>query len=313
MNAHQLSSLDLSNINLGAAKKSIIDFDSLKNVTKIGEGGFGIVFRANWRELNVAVKQIRAEHVNESQFMSFLSEVSLLQNLRSHPNVVLFIGLTIPPQPLSLITEFCEGGSLDTYIKAHEINEELIFKFVNGIALGILHLHSENVIHRDLAVRNILLNKHLEPKVADFGLSRINETQDTATTASNVGPLKWMSPESILSREYSTKSDTWSFGVVIWEILTRGTEPYDKLPPLEAAIAVAKDGLRLSPPDNTPKKLERLMNACWQKEPSDRPDFGLICAELNLDSSSSEHEPFNPDNSKSNADGSTNYQQIHVQ
>ncbi|PRP79105.1 hypothetical protein PROFUN_11661, partial [Planoprotostelium fungivorum] len=274
----QFVMIDVSDIPLGAAKKSVIDFDELKEMQKIGEGAFGIVFKARWRETKVAVKQIRAEHVTEEQLKSFLGEVTILQNLRAHPNVVLFIGLTFPPQPLSLVTEFCEGGDLGGYLQrnAQTITEALRMKFILGVAKGMYHLHLEKVVHRDLAVRNILLTKHLEPQVADFGLSREQDSTDSASvTTSVVGPLKWMSPEAISKREYSTKSDVFSFGVVIWEILT-GQEPWQGLSPVEAAFGVVARGHRLKIPLDCPPKLQRLMHECWGEDPYERPDFGQI-------------------------------------
>eukprot|EP01117_Protostelium_nocturnum_P008470 TRINITY_DN3031_c0_g2_i3.p1 TRINITY_DN3031_c0_g2~~TRINITY_DN3031_c0_g2_i3.p1 ORF type:complete len:1104 (-),score=213.92 TRINITY_DN3031_c0_g2_i3:642-3953(-) len=142
--SHQLLDFDLSKINFSAAKKSIINYQDLKKMVQVGNGGFGIVYRAHWRDIKVAVKQIRAEHINENQMTAFLREVAILQNLRSHPNVLLFIGLTVPPQKLSVVTEFCEGGSLEVYLKSHTVSEDQIMKFINGIALGMHHLHLEN-------------------------------------------------------------------------------------------------------------------------------------------------------------------------
>eukprot|EP01117_Protostelium_nocturnum_P009025 TRINITY_DN3239_c0_g1_i1.p1 TRINITY_DN3239_c0_g1~~TRINITY_DN3239_c0_g1_i1.p1 ORF type:complete len:1365 (+),score=254.10 TRINITY_DN3239_c0_g1_i1:56-4150(+) len=306
----QMWDIDLSKINFGAAKKSIINYDDLKKMTFIGSGGFGIVYKANWREFKVAVKQIKAEHVNEEQLTSFLREVSILQNLRAHPNVVLFIGLTVPPQPLSLVTEFCEGGGLDSYLTTNAVSEAQMMKFVTGIALGMLHLHLEKIVHRDLAARNVLLTKHLEPKVTDFGLSRSREEPEgvPSTTASNVGPLKWMAPESILNREYSYSSDTFSFGVVIWEIVTR-KEPFEGIPALEAAIAIARDGLRLKIPKDSPEILQSLMEACWKEVPNQRPTFETICGILGVNTDST---VFNP-NETFNSGSSQHYPTIDIE
>ncbi|PRP75753.1 putative LRR receptor-like serine/threonine-protein kinase [Planoprotostelium fungivorum] len=271
--------IDMSNFNIGAAKKSILNWDELKDVTKIGEGSFGIVSQATWRDILVAVKQVRAEHINEEQVSSFLAEVAIVQGLRAHPNVVMFIGLTLPPHPLSLVTEFCEGGSLYNYLRRNAVEFEQKVKFIQGIALGMLHLHLEKIVHRDLAVRNILLSKHLEPKVSDFGMSR-SEVKDSNQTASTIGPLKWMSPEA-LCREYSIKSDVFSFGVVVWEIL-RVMDPWEEYSPVEAAIAVSTRGERLPIPADCHPSLIKLMNLCWQTLPEDRPDFAEICAHLEM-------------------------------
>ncbi|PRP73093.1 putative leucine-rich repeat receptor-like protein kinase [Planoprotostelium fungivorum] len=269
----QYAMVDITQLNTATIKKSIIDFDELKDMEHIGSGAFGIVYRGQWRDTQVAVKQIRAEFVTQRQLKDFLHEVSILQGLKSHPNIVTFVGMTFPPQPLSLITEFCAGGSLYTYLRRNYCSLEDKLKFIGEIALGMLHLHKEKIIHRDLAVRNILLNKHLEAKVADFGLSREQENTDEASqTQSKVGPLKWMSPEAIRSREYSTKSDVFSFGVVIWEIF----EPWAECSAVDAAIRVVHKDERLSIPDDCPLLIAEIMERCWLADRMQRPEFEEI-------------------------------------
>eukprot|EP01117_Protostelium_nocturnum_P008294 TRINITY_DN2962_c0_g1_i2.p1 TRINITY_DN2962_c0_g1~~TRINITY_DN2962_c0_g1_i2.p1 ORF type:complete len:1112 (-),score=374.17 TRINITY_DN2962_c0_g1_i2:72-3407(-) len=270
---------DWSNVDLGAAKRSVLNLNEFKDMVEIGSGAFGVVYRAQWRELQIAVKQMKDVSGISKQMTEFLREVAILQRLRSHPNVVLFLGITVPPQNLSLVTEFCEGGSLYHYLRKNSVSENQKNHFIEGIAKGMLHLHYEGVIHRDLAVRNILLTKHLDVKVSDFGLSREQDSEAANVTTTSVGPLKWMAPESILSREYSNKSDVFSFGVVIWEILT-ASDPWPNMGVLEAAMAVAKEGARLPIYDWFNKTLADLMKECWATNPEDRPDFARICGVL---------------------------------
>ncbi|PRP84392.1 putative leucine-rich repeat receptor-like protein kinase [Planoprotostelium fungivorum] len=279
---NQMEMVDLSTINLGEAKRSVVDYDELTDKSRIGQGNFGIVYKATWRKMTVALKQIRAEHVTQEQVVEFLHEVKIVQNLRGHPNVVLFLGITFPPQPLSLITEYCDGGSLHTYImKARPLPDSQKFHFIRKIALGMLHLHEEKIIHRDLAVRNILLNDHMEPKVADFGLSRETAEKDnTQQTQSTVGPIKWMAPEAIRDRVYSTKSDVFSFGVVMWEIITC-EEPWAEYSAIETAIFILQENKRLSIPVDCHPALAAMMKQCWETLPSDRPDFHQITDYLN--------------------------------
>ncbi|PRP72821.1 serine/threonine-protein kinase CTR1-like, partial [Planoprotostelium fungivorum] len=251
-NKNQYAMVDITQLNTATVKKSMIDHEELKDMERIGSGAFGIVYKGKWRETQVAVKQMRAEHVTQKQLEDFLHEVSvterrresdreqvsILQGLKAHPNIVTFIGLTLPPQPVSLVTEYCSGGSLYSHLRRVNCSIEEKYKFLNEISLGMLHLHKEKIIHRDLAVRNILLTRHLEAKVADFGLSREQEdTEEASQTQSKVGPLKWMAPEAITSREYSIKSDVFSFGVVIWEVL-EVREPWEEKTPVEAALGV---------------------------------------------------------------------------
>ncbi|PRP85743.1 putative leucine-rich repeat receptor-like protein kinase [Planoprotostelium fungivorum] len=261
---NQLAMLDLKSINLGEAKSSITPFSELKDMREIGSGAFGIVYRAEWRSIDVAVKQIRAEHVTQTQLADFMGEVALLQRLRPHPNVVLFMAVTFPPDPLSL-------GVLRGWIHV---------AWVHGIALGMYHLHQEKVIHRDLAARNILLSKFLEAKVSDFGLSRETQTVDTAAqTQTNVGPLKWMAPEAMRDRIYSQATDVFSFGVTVWEILTE-QDPWTDLTPMEAALKVITDKERMKIPDGIKFWIDKLIRDCWEEEPSRRPLFPQICERI---------------------------------
>eukprot|EP01117_Protostelium_nocturnum_P012650 TRINITY_DN4657_c0_g1_i2.p1 TRINITY_DN4657_c0_g1~~TRINITY_DN4657_c0_g1_i2.p1 ORF type:complete len:865 (-),score=221.17 TRINITY_DN4657_c0_g1_i2:71-2665(-) len=274
---NNFSMIDFSKINLGEAKNTIIDFDELTGLKEIGSGAFGVVFKCNWRSMQCAVKQIKSEDVTVEQITEFLREVTIIKGIRSHPNVVLFLGITFPPQPLSLVTEFCEMGGLYEYLRKHPVTSDQKMGFLLSIARGMLHLHLENIIHRDLAVRNILLSKHLEPKVSDFGLSRESQSVESgSTTTATVGPLKWMSPEAIMQRQYSSKSDVWSYGVLIWEVWEI-SDPFPDMTAVEAAVAVSSHGQRLPISPGTPTKLEDLMNACWQHKPADRPNFAQIC------------------------------------
>ncbi|PRP81758.1 tyrosine-protein kinase Fps85D-like [Planoprotostelium fungivorum] len=277
----------IEEINLGAAQRSLIDFNDFEDMMEIGRGGFGIVSRAEWRQTSVAVKQIKTEEVTEEHVKGFLQEVVILQRLRSHPNVVMYIGFCFPPQPLSLVTLYGEDFDRSItnsfrveYLKKNgrNITEEQQKLFVEGIALGLLHLHSEKVIHRDMAARNVLLSRHLEPKLSDFGMSREQmSTESAGRTYSEVGPLKWMAPEAISMREYSTKSDVWSYGVVVWEIVTRGGTPFADLTAVEAAIGITTKGLRLKVPPGTDASLYKLMI-----DPADRPTVGEICGSMGL-------------------------------
>ncbi|PRP79478.1 hypothetical protein PROFUN_12604 [Planoprotostelium fungivorum] len=263
---------ELAKIDLGSAKKCLLNFDELQDMHHVGN----VVYRATWRQLTVAVKQIISDSVTAEQLRDFLAEVAILQGIRSHPNVVSFMGLTFPPQPLSLITEFCHGGGLDSYLTKHQSSLEVLKPITRGIALGMNHLHNEGVIHRDLAARNILLTQHLEPKVSDFGMSRRAE-EGAGTTQTSVGPVRWMAPEAITSRVYSTKSDVYSFGVLIWEMITGGQMPYGEMDPVAAALAVVTQGIRpLIPNDFEDRDLIQLMSLCWASQPDWRPEFGVI-------------------------------------
>ncbi|PRP81428.1 putative leucine-rich repeat receptor-like protein kinase [Planoprotostelium fungivorum] len=286
----QLMLVDLKVLNTDMVKKSIINYEELKNMQMIGCGAFGIVYRAKWRETQVAVKQIKSELITQKQLEAFLKEVFIWQGLKVHPNIVTFIGVTFPPQPLSMVTEFCHMGSLYEHLRKVECTMEEKLKFIGEIALGMLHLHKEKVIHRDLAVRNILLSRHMEAKVSDFGLSREQEnTEEVSQTTSYIGPVKWMAPEAISSRHYSIKSDVYSFGIVIWEIV-QVEEPWEGEAAVNVAMRVVKEGARLTIPDGCPSQLSDLMERCWKTDHTERPDFQDICDVLGMTSSDDEGE-----------------------
>ncbi|PRP82088.1 hypothetical protein PROFUN_03778 [Planoprotostelium fungivorum] len=258
-----------------ALVKTRMDYKDLKHLVEIGSGAYGIVFRAEWNDEIVAVKQMKMDRMGETQMSDFLSEVSILQRLPPHRNVVLFRAATFPPQPLSMITEFCGGGSLYAYLRNHPgmlPNEKL--RLVTEIARGMRHLHQQKVVHRDLALRNILLSDQLEAKVSDFGLSRVNSNGDGSTTKSDVGPLKWMSPEAVTESRYSTKSDVFSFGVVVWEIFEE-QDPFPEVTAVEAAFQVV-NGQRLEFTNCPYPWLIRLVQSCWEKEPKNRPSFKYV-------------------------------------
>jgi serine/threonine protein kinase len=152
-----------------------------------------------------------------------------------------------------------------------------------GIAAGMYHIHCEKILHRDLAARNVLLRGDMEPKIADFGLSvqepalggRLEKTESGYFR----GPYKWMAPESLARNVFSIKSDVWSYGVTLWEILARSSDPFPQMDIYQAAELV-KAGGHLDPPPNTPPKYAALMLQCFQLDPDARPDFAQINAVL---------------------------------
>ncbi len=151
---------------------------------------------------------------------------------------------------------------------------------MTGVAAGMAHLHLEGIVHRDLAARNILLTENKDPKVADFGLARITQdTDDPQHTKSDVGPVKWMSPESIRDREYSSKSDVWSFGCIVYEIMTRSV-PFAELAAIQVATRVVYENLRLPVPQNAPLWLGNLMDRCFAYNKAQRPDFHELVIEF---------------------------------
>ncbi|PRP85048.1 epidermal growth factor receptor-like [Planoprotostelium fungivorum] len=257
-------------------KAVVLKWSEMKDFQKVGQGAFGVVYSVQWRGINAAVKQV----INQST----LTQQNLDEFLGEESHVD--------------ISEFCPAGSLHTFLnKSVDLDYDTKFKFIKGIALGMVHLSAEKIVHRDLAARNVLLTEHLEPKISDFGMSRLTETEDNAgQTQSMVGPIKWMAPEggliilmishrlmpfaAISQRKYSTKSDVFSFGVVVWEICTQ-SEPWAGIAPVNAAVDILA-GQRLIIPDDVPSQFSDIMQNCWVESPEDRPDFLEICDHLKI-------------------------------
>ena len=138
------------------------------------------------------------------------------------------------------------------------------------------YLHSKRCIHRDLAARNVLIDKNLVAKIADFGLARsVNANDYYRKSGDGCLPVRWMSPESIFQRTYTTKSDVWSFGVLLWEILTYGGEPYAAIP-IESLLKLLKVGYRLERPLTSSEQMYGVMLDCWNEDPSMRPSFEVL-------------------------------------
>jgi predicted Ser/Thr protein kinase len=183
-------------------------FEQLVFEEQLGQGGSGQVFKGKWKSTVVALKVSMTEANS-----SVISELELMMQMRPHPNVVQLFGFSIHPETDSivLIIEYCNGGSLQAALESDEISSTQKRQWILGVANGLAHLHSHKIVHRDLAARNIMLS-HNEPKLTDFGMSRLVEEQNLhGTTKSELGPIRWMAPESLRNKEYSTKSGKTGF------------------------------------------------------------------------------------------------------
>ena len=271
-----------------------IDMSELMFEKEIGAGSFGTVYKGQWKSWTVAIKQLKnAVPEDSDEYQDFVREAELMTRLRPHDNVVRFVGVTKPPNLcvrksarvflfltlflFQIVLEFVARGSMYDLLQSDEqLTGEMMLMMLKGICSGMAHLHEENVVHRDLAARNVLLDHNLVPKLGDFGMSRVLAHSEKSQTKSDTGPLKWMSPESIRNREYSRKSDVWAFAVVITEVLTRCSEPYPDLEPIQVATRVAYENLVPPVPPGASACIIRVLQTCSERDPTFRPEFSDI-------------------------------------
>jgi hypothetical protein len=298
---------------------SKISFSELKLEDVIGGGGFGQVWRAKWKGTPVAVKVLtgtaQAENVSKAVLEEFIAEINMVSGMR-HPNICLFMGACLDPPNRAIVTELCENGSLwdalrsplsiyqvadgatrrawplDLYDERQVFDNiipslaplgawpwALVKRVAAGTARGMCYLHSGNppVLHRDLKSANILLDESYTAKLADFGLSRLKAVRSGMT--GNCGTVQWMAPEVLCSEHYAEPADVYSFGIILWEMLTQEC-PYEGLSPIQCALSVLNQNMRPVVPDWCPQPFSDLINACVDRHPQSRPTFTAILAAL---------------------------------
>jgi predicted Ser/Thr protein kinase len=256
-----------------------IPYKSLVFKKEIGAGSYGKVYVGEWKGTPVAIKVSSSV----SDMDGFFDEARITVGLQQHPNVVQTFGVSLDGQLPCIVLELCEGGSLDNRLFDSDVTmtQQQKIALIKGIARGLYHLHTNNIVHRDLAARNVLLNKSGTPKISDFGMSRVLKSEaEKGKTKTNYGPIRWMAPESLRDLQYSTKSDVWSFGIVVYEIISRN-EPHIDVDPLEVAVKIKNEAYHPSLPSNVPEVLRELMLSCWQPDPDNRPSMEQLCNRLN--------------------------------
>nr|XP_014349134.1 PREDICTED: mitogen-activated protein kinase kinase kinase 9 [Latimeria chalumnae] len=265
-----------------------IDFSELALEEIIGIGGFGKVYRAIWRGEEVAVKAARQDPDEDvCQTVENVRQEAKLFAMLRHPNIIALRGVCLKEPNLCLIMEFARGGSLNRVLSGKRIPPHILVNWAVQIARGMNYLHDEaivSIIHRDLKSSNTLILEKVENedlnnkilKITDFGLAR--EWHKT-TKMSAAGTYAWMAPEVIRSSMFSKSSDVWSYGVLLWELLT-GEVPFRGIDGLAVAYGVAMNKLALPIPSTCPEPFTKLMEDCWNPDPHCRPSFASVLDQL---------------------------------
>ncbi|KAL8197924.1 hypothetical protein R6Q57_030082 [Mikania cordata] len=259
------------------------DLSQLFIGNKFASGAHSRIYRGIYKQRAVAVKMVRIPtHKEETRIMleqQFKSEVALLSRLY-HPNIVQFIAACKKPPVYCIITEYMSQGTLRMYLNKKEpysLSTETVLRLALDISRGMEYLHSQGVVHRDLKSNNLLLNDEMRVKVGDFGTSCL-ETQ-TQESKGNMGTYRWMAPEMVKEKPYTRKVDVYSFGIVLWELIT-ALLPFQGMTPVQAAFAVAEKNERPPLPASCQPALAQLIKRCWEAEASKRPDFTEIVQSL---------------------------------
>ncbi|XP_037607593.1 tyrosine-protein kinase Blk [Sebastes umbrosus] len=247
--------------------------DTLKMVKKLGAGQFGEVWMGYYKNTQkVAIKTLK-EGTMEPE--AFLQEANLMKQLQHERLVRLHAVVTM--EPILIVTEYMMNGCLLDFLKADEGKKLKINKLIDmsaQIAEGMAYIEKKNYIHRDVRAANILVSDDLHCKIADFGLARIIETEYTAQEGAKF-PIKWTAPEAINFGTFSIKSDVWSFGILLTEIVTYGRIPYPGMTNPEVIRSLDKL-YRMPCPDGCPDELYDIMNMCWRQRSEDRPTFEFL-------------------------------------
>jgi tRNA A-37 threonylcarbamoyl transferase component Bud32 len=250
-----------------------IPWSEIHTVKKLGAGAFGEVMLAEWNGVEVAVKLFR--NPTQNAIDEFQHEALMMAKVSHHPNVVNFIGASFPPDGMAMVLGLCAGGSLLGALEKKKLDAAMKTRILGEVASALSFLHSLGIVHRDIAARNVLLDGSGKAKLADLGLSRLLEDkQGEQQTASYVGPVRWMAPEAIIARKYSSASDAYSFGVMMAEVWSDGAVPYADLKSVaDVAILVLQQGARPRIAPETPPEQAELMQQLFSTDPAQRPSM----------------------------------------
>lgn len=268
--------------------------EKIKLLRELGQGSFGMVwegvyYHKNGEEKPCAVKTVN-EHATDRERSEFLNEASVMKAFNTH-HVVQLLGVVSEGQPVLVIMELMSNGDLKTYLRSHRPDVSVdptrqpptlkrILQMAIEIADGMAYLSAKKFVHRDLAARNCMVAEDMTVKIGDFGMTRdIYETDYYRKGTKGLLPVRWMAPESLKDGVFTSHSDVWSYGVVLWEMATLASQPYQGLSN-DQVLRYVIDGGVMERPENCPDRLYELMRVCWEYKPSDRPPFVTLVSLL---------------------------------
>ena len=239
-------------------------------VKKLGEGLVGVVWQGVWNGVTpAAIKIVKPGLTGTTEF---LAEISMIKKLK-HPNLIELYAVSIKEEPIYVITELARHGSLLEYLRGDGLSLQLPqqITLMTQVATGMAYLEEKGFIHSNLAAKNVLVCDNLVCKVADFAFGQLVFHQSQAEEFC----IKWTAPEALLHRRFSIKSDVWSFGILLYEVITYGGFPY---PGMNNTLVLKnlRSGARMWRPLRCPEKLYKIMRNCWKEVAENRPTFETL-------------------------------------
>ncbi|XP_053568746.1 inactive tyrosine-protein kinase 7 [Bombina bombina] len=280
----------LGNKRLSSGDKVNYPRANLHPITALGRGEFGEVFLAKAQSVDSGVSEIvvlvKSLQTRDEQLqMDFRRELDMFSKL-NHANVVRLLGQCREAEPHYMILEYVDLGDLKQFlrisktkenkVKTHPLSSKQKVSICSQVALGMEHLSNSRFVHKDLAARNCLVSAQRVVKVSALGLSKDVYHSEYYHLRQAWVPLRWMPPEAVQDDDFSTKSDVWSLGVLMWEVFTHGEMPYAAVPDEEVLAGLQNGSLTLSPPEGCSSRIYKLMQRCWSPSPKDRPSFSEI-------------------------------------
>ncbi|XP_078009212.1 tyrosine-protein kinase Fer isoform X2 [Phascolarctos cinereus] len=261
-------------------KKWVLSHEDVTLGELLGKGNFGEVYKGTLKDKTAVAVKTCKEDLPQELKIKFLQEAKILKQY-DHPNIVKLIGVCTQRQPIYIIMELIPGGDFLSFLrkKKDELKPKQLVKFSLDAASGMAYLESKNCIHRDLAARNCLVGENNILKISDFGMSRQEDGGIYSSSGLKQIPIKWTAPEALNYGRYSSESDAWSFGILLWETFSLGVCPYPGMTNQHAREQV-EQGYRMSAPHKCPEEIYKIMLKCWDYKPENRPKFSELQKEL---------------------------------